>query len=661
MKINSIFDSNVHSMKAFVLFSFFLSLHFLSFSQQLQWGKQHHPINPVAFSVSSLNRGVIIDNQKNVITYGTPEDSVDFDPGSGTFIMNNIGDNYIQKLDSNGNFVWAIKLNQIVNGVQPAIITSVAVDNNNDIIFTGYFSGTVDFDPSAGVYNITSSLDAWNNAVSNDMFIEKINSNGAMQWVKVLGDYSLSINQEEAGVSVTTDNQNNVIVCADFNAPITDADPNAGYILLSKGTNLIKLNSSGNTLWAKHILDESYDYFTVAYHVGQTSKLQPITVDKNDNIYCTGFFTNSNDFDPGAGSFILNGPGVYLEKLDAFGNFTWAKKIEEHLWDLSRADVDTNGNIFLAYTHDTVINSITQILGYNVSKYDGLGNLNWTNYIKVNTSNGSLKSIRTNDFGNSYLNLVVDSTFTIETPFSTYISSTINVLNYTSALINFKSNGEIENVKMQPKSMQYVTPYKNHLYVSGHYADSLDIGLGTTTNYLYGVSIHEFVAKYAVCQIPNPSISLNGNMLICNNVSSTSNFTWYLNGSMIGSNNDTLVISANGLYSVIVTSADGCYGTDSFQVLSVMNSFISSLKNCRLYPNPTTDIIHIAKTTDLVDFTFTLKNLLGMTIDEIHYQNHDQIQALNLTRYYLSSGMYLVEIRDNETLQKMVYKIQLQK
>ena len=35
--------------------------------------------------------------------------------------------------------------------------TGVAVDKQNNVYITGYFSGTVDFDPSAGVKNLTSA------------------------------------------------------------------------------------------------------------------------------------------------------------------------------------------------------------------------------------------------------------------------------------------------------------------------------------------------------------------------------------------------------------------------------------------------------------------------------------------------------------------------
>jgi hypothetical protein len=54
---------------------------------------------------------------------------------------------------------------------------------------------------------------------------------------------------------------------------------------------------------------------------------QSIAVDASGNIFTTGFFSGTNDFDPGPGMFNMTAIGdhdMFVLKLDASGNFLWA-------------------------------------------------------------------------------------------------------------------------------------------------------------------------------------------------------------------------------------------------------------------------------------------------------------------------------------------------
>ena len=79
-----------------------------------------------------------------------------------------------------------------------------------------------------------------------------------------------------------------------------------------------KLDNSGNFLWAKQfggpINDEGHS----------------LTVDLHGDVYTTGFFQQSVDFNPGPGTFMLNselGGNIFISKLDGLGNFIWAKQM----------------------------------------------------------------------------------------------------------------------------------------------------------------------------------------------------------------------------------------------------------------------------------------------------------------------------------------------
>lgn len=76
------------------------------------------------------------------------------------------------------------------------------------------------------------------------------------------------------------------------------------------------MDSSGNFVWAKSFSGLG----------GDTP--QTIYLDSNDNIYTSGRFAETVDFDPGENTYNLTSNGfddVFISKLDSSGNFVWAK------------------------------------------------------------------------------------------------------------------------------------------------------------------------------------------------------------------------------------------------------------------------------------------------------------------------------------------------
>lgn len=53
-----------------------------------------------------------------------------------------------------------------------------------------------------------------------------------------------------------------------------------------------------------------------------------VAVDDAGNVYTTGFFYETCDFDPGPETFNITSIGyddIFIQKMDALGNFLWAK------------------------------------------------------------------------------------------------------------------------------------------------------------------------------------------------------------------------------------------------------------------------------------------------------------------------------------------------
>jgi hypothetical protein len=276
--------------------------------------------------------GISLDEKANVYTFGTFSGIVDFNPDSNlVFLMtaSSSQDNFICKIDSGGNFIWAKQFsgNSAMEG------NSIVADNDGDVYTTGWFQDTVDFDPGPGVANLISP----NN---QDIFISKLDSAGNFVWAKSVGgpasDHGRGISLDDSGFVYCT---GEFIGTADF-------DPGVGIRnLISDGTSLdafvLKLNSNGEYIWAKKMGGPDNDEGV------------SVAADNDGNVYTTGTFTSTADFDPDSiGSFPLYNPSpyywdVFISKLDISGNFLWAKSLTgtSHDWSTELV-IDDSGMVY---------------------------------------------------------------------------------------------------------------------------------------------------------------------------------------------------------------------------------------------------------------------------------------------------------------------------
>ena len=212
----------------------------------------------------------------------------------------------------------------------------ITVDNNGNVYTTGDFDGTGDFDPGPGVYNLTS-------AGSEDIFVSKLDVNGNFVWAKRMGGGGPST-ANDYGRSVVVDANGNVYVTGWFNYT-ADFDPGPGVYNLTSASGpdifVLKLDVNGNFLWVKQMGGVGSDY-------GES-----IAIDAAGNIYTTGRFGLQTDFDPGLGVYNLTSAGdldVFVSKLDANGNFVWARRMGgtgRDYADYGRSiAVDAVGNVY---------------------------------------------------------------------------------------------------------------------------------------------------------------------------------------------------------------------------------------------------------------------------------------------------------------------------
>lgn len=257
----------------------------------------------------------IEENTSNIYTTGTTSGQIDFDPGTGVFLMGNGDPKYnifISKLDSLGNFIWAKEIRgptewSFTSG------TSIAIDQTNGNIYTaGHFYGTCDFDTGPGIDSMTSNGEA-------DVFLLKLDSHGDYQWALQMGGVS---NDYCPAVALGSSGNDNLYVSGGYNGTV-DFDPGPGVFNLTSADELFicKLDSAGHFIWGK-------SFGGSGGLTGYTGAYLHVDTFENETLVATGGFAGTADFDPGPENYELTTTGeldLFVTKMDSSGNFIWVE------------------------------------------------------------------------------------------------------------------------------------------------------------------------------------------------------------------------------------------------------------------------------------------------------------------------------------------------
>jgi len=289
------------------------------------WAKQLEALDEIEIN------SIVVDSKENVYTTGQFYGQLDVDPGPNTHYLKAYDDNmFILKLDSGGNFIWGQHIygkNGISNGML------LKVDSKDNLIISGQFGGVIDFDPSTSKFEMSAG--AW------DIFVMQLDKYGYFSWAKKFG----GIGTEKPN-SLDLDSLGNIYVTGTFEQK-ADFDPGTNVAnLTSKGgldVFVVKLNDSGDLLWARSLGDRKDEY------------TGSITVDQSHNVYISGSFIDTVDFDPGSGKHTLiskpkpdedGSEDMFILKLSANGNFNWVQHYGESGVDRAISSIiDKKGNL----------------------------------------------------------------------------------------------------------------------------------------------------------------------------------------------------------------------------------------------------------------------------------------------------------------------------
>ena len=338
-----------------------LSTAFTAFGQGLEW------VVPIAGTDRAEGYSITADEQGNVYSIGSFEGTQDFDPGPGEWSFTALGNNdiYATKMDPEGNLLWAYQCGSPSTATEWGRGIAVAADGS--VYITGAFNGLCDFDPGPGVVEVGGGS-------GGTGFLVKLNADGSLAWVKRLGVgdvcrghwvdvddegnvYCTGFANDEAdfyfgtdvvtlegngnwayvykldptgttgwvrkiggdsGLGLEVDPTGNVNIIG-FLDGTSDADPGPDVLnLTSNGDQdviITKLTNTGDLIWAR-----SFGGPGEEWGLG-------INADAEGNVFATGHYSDTVDFDPGPGVHELTATTVvdmFVMKLNSDGSFAWA-------------------------------------------------------------------------------------------------------------------------------------------------------------------------------------------------------------------------------------------------------------------------------------------------------------------------------------------------
>lgn len=549
------------------------------------------------------------------------------------------------------NLQWAKKLGDISNDDQGI---SLGNDINGNVYSTGKFYGNIDADPSASTYYLYTS-GGW------DTYISKLDNSGNFVWAKKIGGIN-----DDVPTEIAVDQSGNSYVSGSFSG-VVDFDPSSTGTFTLNGAAfadnfILKLDASGNFVWVKQFSSTGNDIIT------------SITLDNAGKLLCTGRLYGVMDFDPSpVTTFTIYGGGsIPFFKLDANGNFIWAKTFGGSSSSSAHGiRSDAQNNIYVSgfyyqaadFDPSASVYSLTAIGNTQdafVAKFDANGNFKWAN---------------------SYGSIYFDDAFssTIDTKGNVYTAgyfagtadfnpSSTN----TYTIANNNSSNDVFVVKVDSLG-SFVWAKK----IGGDYDDRADYIISDNSNNVYVCGGYEYICDFNPSTTATYSLTSNGAKDgFITKLDENGNFVW--NASFGGISEDRVFcvridnlgsVISTGLYertidfdpSSSIFNLPGNIGNSDAFVwkLNSSSTGVNSLSDPNkkfdilLFPNPTKDLLTIAISGDYFETSIvTIQNTLGEEVlRETIETNSKSINTNNL-----ASGVYFITITNQEvqSTQKIV-------
>lgn len=527
---------------------------------------------------------------------------------------------------------------------------SIVTDASGNSYTTGIFNQTADLDSSSGVLNFT----AFGTNNYPDVFITKLNPSGGLIWTKRIGGVGV-----ENVFSITLDSAGNAYITGTSNGTC-DFDPGTTVSNLSPigvvDVFILKLDTNGDFVWAKRMGGSSFTSGT------------DLVVDANQNVYVTGFFGGTADFNPSAATNSLTAAGyydVFVLKLDNLGNYVWANRLGGIEYDYaSSIGLDSNNNVYTTgkfanggdfdpgaatYTLETNLSINGPISNTFISKLDNAGNFVWAKSFKGTGFYSNLPYSAALDNQN---NIYITGEFANAVDFDTSaaVQNTISIGSRDTYVVKLNETGDLQWIKQfggigaMSETKAICLDASNNVYTTGRIntgTTDFDPGAGVanvTCVYDYDVFISklnssgEFVWVRALA---GDELKLEESFDISVDVNNDVYTVGIFNGTLDFDPNAGIVNLTS------LGNTDGFIQKLSQNPLAITEN---SKSNVVLFPNPANDQINLNFDSPMDNATVQISSISG----QILWEKKDFAGTdFNMDITKLTTGLYIVHIFNN--------------
>lgn len=578
----------------------------------VQWAKHFGSTGeyPYAYSEGSV---VQADSLNNVYVAGRFRYKIDLDPGSdSTIVYNDNQSAFFSKFDASGNFKWG----KAIVGTGNGTATRIRMDKyNGHFYLSGHVTGTLDFNPGIGVYNLTAASTS-----ISDAYFAKYDTAGNFSWANIL----TGLRNKAIGDLRPSRTSDHIYLLGHYNLKV-DFDPGPDTAFLYTSGNFVpniyiaKYDTAGAYEWATNL--SSSDQNVSGGDVGVA-----LTVDNVGGLFAMGTFKGQTDFDPGTGSNVLT-------------SNTGSK-------DLFLAKF-TDGCIAYTHLNESACDSFT---------YNGTTYLTSGSYQHIYNRIGSCDSVVTLNLTLNYSSIAptVVGTFCDSATFNGHTYYTTGI--YTQTISNISGCDSILTFDIEIKGTTQQTTldetacgdytYNGNTYTnSGTYVVVYQSAVGCDSIVTLNLTIEPSITA---------SLIQNSNTLIANGGDSYQWINCADNSLIVGATAQQYTATVDGSYAAIVAAGSCSDTSDCIELTGLsLQGKLGNTNQVIVYPNPTKDNATLLATQALENASIKLINPFGQIVRVLNQQKGKQF---NIDLSSLASGVYLIEITDgkNKTNLKIV-------
>ncbi|WP_435016113.1 Ig-like domain-containing protein [Tundrisphaera sp. TA3] len=287
------------------------------------------------------------DAAGHVLVTGSYAVSAGFDPDARSALSTAGGarDLFVARYTPAGSLSWVRTFpgqSTTANGITTSSTaqgSALAVDGSGNLLVSGTFAGTVDFDPGPNVVTLASPG-------RSDAFVLKLDASGNLLWARGLVGAAGDVANAHA---VAPDGSGGVYAAGSFQERLTVGATTLTSDALSDAF-VARFDANGQALWA------------VATRGAGASNAEAhgLAVDGSGNVAAAGIVAGTVDFDPGVGVASVTSNGSFdaaLWKLSPSGQLLWARGIGGPDNDQATALAgDAAGNLYVTGTFSTSVN-----------------------------------------------------------------------------------------------------------------------------------------------------------------------------------------------------------------------------------------------------------------------------------------------------------------